>query len=108
MLSALKPVVRRRHKTRSLLGKDPRRPGNQENRVSRYVLKRNQLWRINTQQSLTVMRHANSSEVPDSRRIKTKVRGEHNAFMETDLAFPEIPWPPHRGVPARSVERTST
>src|SRR5260221_7038282 len=108
-LSPPKLAARRRHKTRHALGNDPGRTTNQRNRMCQYALEYNQLWSINTQQSVPVICHANWSEMPDSRPEKIKARGERDAFMETDFEIPTLPWPPYLGAPATSnVGRKST
>src|SRR5258705_941538 len=106
-LSPLKPAARRHHRTRHSLGNDLRRAANQRNRVCRNALKYTQLWSINTQSSVSVIRHATWSKMPDSRPEKTKARAERDAFMETNLEIPTLPWRPFLGVPATSnVGRT--
>src|SRR5258705_2703824 len=74
-LSPLKPAARRRHRTRHSRGE---RPGTCRKPAESGVSTRPRLHptrRINAQQSLPVIRHANWSEMPDFRPEKTKARG---------------------------------
>src|SRR5258708_11866281 len=88
---SLQPAARRRYRMHHLLGNDPGRAANQRKWVCRHALEYTKLWRINTQPSLPVIRHANWSETPDSRPEQTRARVERDAFMQTKVEIPTLP-----------------